>query len=576
MRAKIMILLSALLVFLTIGLSYGQGEDFVFIDTGGEQAGGLYFFSALVAGVVIALAFYLLLSSLAAATGLTVVKPEKTIAPGGGEHAHREHHEHKEHKEPGGASPVRKAVNAMGIGALVIGVISMFFAAWFGVELSQIENLFIGAIMGLAIWGVTYLLLMTLEAKAISSAAGALYGMAAGGMSAAGKAIGGIFTKSPEDRIVDTTREIAETIRNEVFGDIDTHKLHKELDKYIQQLKPATPKQIMKELRELLDDTELEAVIQGESYRTVDIDRISATLEEKGMKKETAHTVADRVKNAIDQMRREYKEKDKLSATTDVALEMAGKSRQQAEEIRSRIEEYLRNTNKEELNPEGIKRDFEKLLSSPREGIAALRSRLGAVDKSTVATILEQRSDMSHEEAERVVDHVDRILSSIRGQVSGTRESVVGSIRESQQRLESKIRNYMDSLGRPELRYQGLKEDFKLLFHDPKAGADHLIQRMKAMDRNTFKAILASRKDISEEDAEHIIERMESARDDVIAKAEHMKTRMHEELDHARQKTADAAAETRKTAAAASWWSFWAALASAASAVGGGLVAMAV
>jgi ElaB/YqjD/DUF883 family membrane-anchored ribosome-binding protein len=293
------------------------------------------------------------------------------------------------------------------------------------------------------------------------------------------------------------------------------------------------------------------------------------------MKKEAAHTAANRVRGAIDQIRKEYAEKDKLSATTDAALEMAGKSRQQAEEIRNRIEEYLRNTNKEALNPEGIRQDFEKLFVSPREGLAALRSRFGSVDRSTVTAILEQRKDMSHEEAEKIVNHVESILSAIRSQVVGGKESVSGSIRESQQRLESKIRNYMDSLGRPELRYQGVKEDFKLLFHDPKAGAENIIQRMKAMDRDTFKSILASRKDISQEDAEHIIERMESARDDVIAKAQHMKDRVQEEMNRSRQKAADAAAETRKTAAAASWWSFWAALGSALSAVGGGLTAMA-
>lgn len=574
-------ILSTCIILLVLGVSYGQEEERVILTEQanfleGFGAGGLYFFSALVAGVLIALALYMLLTTLAAAVGLSAVHPEKAIAPHHGRHREEDRRKDERHEDEGGASSARKAVHAMGLGALIVGVISMFFASWFGVELSQIENLFIGMVMGLSIWGLTYLLLMALEARAISSAAGSLYHAATSGMSSAGRTVGGLLAKSPEDRIEEVVRDATQTVRDEIFGDVDTHKLHKELNRYIHELKPASPKEIARELRNILDDTELEAVVQGESYRSIDIERIRATLEEKGMSKERSHAAANRMRSAIDILRRENAEKDKLSAATDTALEMAGKSRQQAEEIRGKIEEYLRNTNKEQLNPEGIKRDVEKLFSSPREGMAALKQRFGSIDKSTATAVLEQRSDISHQEAEKIVDNVEKILTTIRTQVSGGKEATSGSIRENQQKLESKVRNYMDSLGRPELRYQGVKEDVKLLFHDPKAGSDRLIQRMKAMDRDTFKALLASRRDISEEDAEHIIERMEGARDDVISKAERMKERVREEVDRARQKAADATAEVRKTASAASWWSFLAALGSAASAVGGGLLAMAV
>jgi len=39
-------------------------------------------------------------------------------------------------------------------------------------------------------------------------------------------------------------------------------------------------------------------------------------------------------------------------------------------------EAYLRDTNKEELNLEGIKRDLQSLLEDPQAGLSALRSRL--------------------------------------------------------------------------------------------------------------------------------------------------------------------------------------------------------
>ncbi|MGE5410538.1 MAG: hypothetical protein ACM3MI_06230 [Clostridiales bacterium] len=74
----------------------------------------------------------------------------------------------------------------------------------------------------------------------------------------------------------------------------------------------------------------------------------------------------------------------------------------------------------------------------------------------------------------------------------------------------------MNSLGQPELEYEGVTHDIQKLFHDPKAGADALMRRIKAIDRDTSKAILASRRDISEEDAERIINKIENARDGEI------------------------------------------------------------
>ena len=71
----------------------------------------------------------------------------------------------------------------------------------------------------------------------------------------------------------------------------------------------------------------------------------------------------------------------------------------EAESAREKIERYLRETGKEELNPEGIKRDIEKLFTNRKEGMAALKDRISHIDKSTAVAVLTQRSDMTEEES---------------------------------------------------------------------------------------------------------------------------------------------------------------------------------
>jgi hypothetical protein len=56
--------------------------------------------------------------------------------------------------------------------------------------------------------------------------------------------------------------------------------------------------------------------------------------------------------------------------------------------LRTKVETYLRDTNKEELNPEGIKRDLQLLLKDPGAGLGSLGDRLGQFDRSTFVVLL--------------------------------------------------------------------------------------------------------------------------------------------------------------------------------------------
>jgi len=76
---------------------------------------------------------------------------------------------------------------------------------------------------------------------------------------------------------------------------------------------------------------------------------------------------------------------------------LADKAKEQYEKTTSTIAEYLRNTNLEELNPEGIQRDLTKLLDDPK-GAGALRDRLSQVDRETLVKLLSQREDLSEEQ----------------------------------------------------------------------------------------------------------------------------------------------------------------------------------
>ncbi|MGL5058511.1 MAG: MFS transporter, partial [Microcoleus sp.] len=109
----------------------------------------------------------------------------------------------------------------------------------------------------------------------------------------------------------------------------------------------------------------------------------------------------------------------------EIVREAAGK--EQSQDLRSRIENYLRSTGKEELNPEGIERDFQKLLEDRDAGFEALRDRLSQFDRDTFVQLLGQREDFSPEEADQLI-----------GRLESTRDRVISRAQELQEQAKSK------------------------------------------------------------------------------------------------------------------------------------------
>lgn len=255
-----------------------------------------------------------------------------------------------------------------------------------------------------------------------------------------------------------------------------------------------------------------------------------------------------------------------IESTRDHILNRAREVQQQAkvkaDELRQRVEDYLRNTNKDELNPEGIKREFKVLLDDPQAGISLLRSHLSQFDRSTIiVALLSQRQDISEEEANQIVDQIELI-----------RTLIVEQFQQIQQKVQSvldapfaKVRNYLNSLDRSELNYEGIKQDFAKVFDDPQAGFEALRDRLSKFDRDTLLAVISSHEDISQTDANRIIDQIEAARDGVLQRAERIQKETQKRLK-AIQKQAE---ESKKTVASAAWWIFRTAITSlCASAIG--------
>lgn len=338
-----------------------------------------------------------------------------------------------------------------------------------------------------------------------------------------------------QEQYEQTTTKIAEYLRNTNLEELD-------------------PEGIKNDLTKLLDDPKEGALALRERLSQVDRETLVKLL---GQRQDLSE---EQVNKAIDQLQ------SGITSIVKAPRRLASRATKQVVDFESNIESYLRNTNKEELNPDNIKRDLQLLLNDPRLGLGNIGDRLSKFDRSTLVALLSQREDISEEEANRIADQVESVRNSIVEQAQKLQQTVQSAI----DGVFGNIRNYLNSLERPELNYEGIQQDFSKLFDDPQAGFTALRSRVSAFDRDTLVAVLSSREDISEADANRIIDQVEGARNRVLQQAERIQTETQKRLEAIKRQTQKQAEETKKAAAGAAWWLFSTALTSlVASAIAG-------
>ncbi|BAY76855.1 hypothetical protein NIES25_33130 [Nostoc linckia NIES-25] len=318
------------------------------------------------------------------------------------------------------------------------------------------------------------------------------------------------------------------------------------------------PEGIQRDLNRLFENPQDGAIALRRRLSQVDRDTLVKLLSQReDLSEQQVNEIIDSVQNSIRNIVR-------------APRRLATRTQQRVETFKAYLEEYLRQTGKEELNPEGIKRDLQLLLHDPRVGVENFSDRLAHFDRSTIVALLKIREDISDEEAARIADNIvsvrDQFVEQVRSIQRGIQDAIDG--------VFARIRNYLNSLDRPELNYDSIKRDVRIFFEDPQAGFDALRDRLSSFDRDTLVAILSSREDISQEDANRIVDQIERARNTVLQRAERIQREAQRRLEEVKHQAQRQAEETRKAAATAAWWLFATAVVSAIFSALGGAIAV--
>jgi len=211
-------------------------------------------FLVLIAGVLLAFAFQLLLSNFFIALGIS----------------------YPESEDQDDSDSVDDKITKIGtvVGLRTLGTISitLFIGCFLAVKLSLIHDAFLGAILGLVIWAAYLTLLIWVSTTTVSSVIGIVFSTATSGLQGIiGTAAVAIGAKNVSDQVVSTADTAAVAIREELSSAADPTSTRQAIDNYLKKLRlpEADRQEIRDEFEKLVAHPEMKSIVKENHLRNI-------------------------------------------------------------------------------------------------------------------------------------------------------------------------------------------------------------------------------------------------------------------------------------------------------------------
>ncbi len=251
---------------------------------------------------------------------------------------------------------------------------------------------------------------------------------------------------------------------------------------------------------------------------------------------------------------------EKLEAATAVAQGAGYRERLQG------FKEFLRKSDRSELNPDRLERELAHLVLRSENGREIVDKEARSLRREDVARELKQRRDISPREADSIADLID----SARTRMLSRSEIREHRRQEATDQALSRLRDRLYALSRPERDYASFRRALDRLLEERLSAAPALDKELPEFDKAALQSLFFSKQGVSRSDAE----KMAEAADAAFRAAEESAGRLQAEIarrrDEARLSVEAEEASVRSLAASSARWLLAISALSAASAALGG------
>ena len=535
------------------------------------------FFICLVAGVLLAVGFQLLLTALSVAGGITAVGDvhEKAHKNDNRDRQRAKGDYDDDDDDDDGMNIGQKVSTGLGAWTLITTSIALFFASFLAVKLGLIGANFIGITLGLVIWAAFFMLITYLEVNMVTSLVGGLASTVKNGLSSASS----VFAKSDASVAKDVAQTRAKTEAREMRKQLEklftTHDVDKKVEDYVQTLKPQhiDVNNIKKQIKDLL--TDLQVTEKADFDYPNSVKRLILEEADKStLSKEDKQAVKDHVNSLKDIAKSDSSPEDKTKAAIE---DLTPADREQIDKYQEQIRKALKNTNNQEFQPEKLEEDLKKILNEPKQATNIAKAKASALDRDTLVKLLASQN-MSEQEANQRISQAEKVLNKVSSFFSDSQANASAKKGDLQQKsgdLQAKVKQMFSggSGGGGSMDLGRIYSDFTGIFQESGAGPD-LKYKLEHYNKEEMITLITNRTSMSRTEAEPIADKIVSARDTVLEKAYNVQIKVNEKMEEAKEKALIAAEESRKAAATAAWWLVATGIVSAVASALGGMLAL--
>lgn len=538
---------------------------------------GANFFVSIVAGVLLAIAFQLLLTALSVAGGITAIGNLKEKGDSSNDKGSRDHDDDDDDDD--GMNMGQKISTGFGAWTMITTSIALFFASMLAVQLGLVGANFIGATLGLVIWAAFFIAMTYLEISAISSLVGGLISTVKSALTTTFSTAGSAFSKSDASASKEVARTSAKAQAREMRKQFEklfsTHDVDRKLDEYVQQLKPQRIdiNNVKNQIKDLLTDLQVTEKADFDYPNSVK-KMILEEADKSTLSKEDKEAIKNHVSGLKDIAQSDASNEEKAKKGIE---QLTPADREQINKYQDQIKKALQNTDKDELQPEKLEQDIKKILDQPGAASNIVKSKASAMDRDTLIKLMASQN-MSEQDAEKYVDKVEGALkkvSSFFGNAQGQASSQSSDIQAKIKNMFSDVTGGISSgsSGGSSFSMDKIYSDVTGIFQSSGDTGD-LKYKLQHYNKDEMTALVAKKTGMSRTESEGIADTIVSARDAVIEKANQVEAKVNEQMTRAKKKSLAAAEETRKTAVTAAWWLVATAILSGVASAIGGMLAL--
>ncbi|MGB3606499.1 hypothetical protein [Psychroserpens sp.] len=542
-----------ILLFPTLLLASFQGfanTNQVEIDTTTINS---QFFVAIIAGLLLALIFQIILTALSVAMGISMIGNLKQsyvdskVKPSSN-NDNDEYTFDQDYNNNNGSTGV-KISTAFGVWSLFTTAISLFGACALALNLSFFGSVASNITVALVIWALFFLILFYLETKIVNTVVGGLVTTATSGLKSSANLVKQLFTKSDEKKVQDTINSTIDKIRKEFDINLNTSELSGALDKFLKNVDNKLPD--YDTLKSDLEGIAKKSKSSNSAGKYMAIQQVLTKAIDKADKGDAKMPKGkvEQLKSVLSDLKQAYtSDGSTVEGVKDVITEYTSLEKSQIDEKINEVKDYIKNATPESFSKDNLSKDLESILSDPKSMGTVLSSKFKDFDKNKIIETLSQNTNLDKNQLNNYADKISNTIDKTRKTIE---ENDINSIKAS---AEKSIESFFNNTDRDELQYDDLKKDLNAIYNNPKDSLSIIKSRLNKMDGDTVKALITNNKYIDEKDIDKVTSKVNETIDSIKSQVSSIEQKAHEQFEMTKRKAVIQAEHARKTSASAAWW----------------------